>query len=402
MSGDSKTINSLPMPDCNIRAIVDWLIDGARSAPLPQQVLAQLSERLVACGIPLWRVAVFVRTLHPQVMGRRFIWRPGTEVEISEAPFELLESADFLENPIAQVYATGRALRRKLGDADCAVDFPVLSELRAGGVTDYLALPLVFTDGAIHAVTCTTRQAGGFTDAQIAGIEAIIAPLARVAEIRALRRMGSTLLDTYVGHDAGERILAGRIRRGDIEEIHAAIWLSDMRGFTALADSLPAPVLIDLLNLYFDSQVPVILEHGAEVLKFMGDGLLAIFTIAGNEIEVCERALAAARRAQENIAALSGSVMPGLRFGLALHIGDVLYGNIGSGNRLDFTCIGPAVNCAARIEKLTGQLGRAILASGEFARHCAGEFTPLGEFRLAGFSVPQLVFGLADEEAVRP
>ena len=379
-----------------IKEIADWLIDGARSAPQPAQVLAQLSERLVACGIPLWRVAVFVRTLHPQVMGRRFIWRPGTEVEVSEAPFELLESADFLENPIAQVYATGRALRRKLTDLDCAVDFPVLSELRAEGITDYLASPLVFTDGAIHAVTCTTRQAGGFADAQIAGIEAIITPLARVAEIRALRRMGSTLLDTYVGHDAGERILAGHIRRGDIEEIHAAIWLSDMRGFTALADSLPPPVLIDLLNRYFDCQVPVILDHGAEVLKFMGDGLLAIFNIAGNETEVCERALAAARRAQANIAALSDSAMPGLRFGLALHIGDVLYGNIGSGNRLDFTCIGPAVNCAARIEKLTSQLGRAVLASGEFARHCAGEFTPLGEFRLAGFSTPQLVFGLED------
>ena len=379
-----------------IKEIADWLIDGARSAPQPAQVLAQLSERLVACGIPLWRVAVFVRTLHPQVMGRRFIWRPGTEVEVSEAPFELLESADFLENPIAQVYETGRALRRKLTDPDCAVDFPVLSELRAEGITDYLASPLVFTDGAIHAVTCTTRQAGGFTDAQIAGIEAIITPLARVAEIRALRRMGSTLLDTYVGHDAGERILAGHIRRGDIEEIHAAIWLSDMRGFTALADSLPPPVLIDLLNRYFDCQVPVILDHGAEVLKFMGDGLLAIFNIAGNETEVCERALAAARRAQANIAALSDSAMPGLRFGLALHIGDVLYGNIGSGNRLDFTCIGPAVNCAARIEKLTSQLGRAVLASGEFARHCAGEFTPLGEFRLAGFSTPQLVFGLED------
>jgi adenylate cyclase len=389
------------MSTYEIKEIADWLIGGARSAPLPQQVLAQLSERLVACGIPLWRVAVFVRTLHPQVMGRRFIWRPGAEVEVSEAPFELLESADFLDNPIAQVYATGRALRRKLADPDCAVDFPVLSELRAEGISDYIALPLVFTDGAIHAVTCTTRQPGGFTDAQIAGIGAIIAPLARVAEIRALRRMGSILLDTYVGHDAGERILAGRIRRGDIEEIHAAIWLSDMRGFTALADSLPPPVLIDLLNRYFDCQVPVILEHGAEVLKFMGDGLLAIFSIAGNETDVCKRALAAARRAQENIAALSGSAMPGLRFGLALHIGDVLYGNIGSGTRLDFTCIGPAVNCAARIEKLTSQLGRAILASGEFARHCAGEFTNLGEFSLAGFSAPQLVFGLADE-AVRP
>jgi len=219
-------------------------------------------------------------------------------------------------------------------------------------------------------------------------------PLARVAEIRALRRMASTLLDTYIGHDAGERVLAGRIRRGDIEEIHAAIWLSDMRGFTALADRLPPRVMIDLLNRYFDCQVPVILEHGAEVLKFMGDGLLAIFSIAGNEAEVCNRALAAAREAQQNIAALANSDMPGLRFGLALHIGDVLYGNIGSGNRLDFTCIGPAVNCAARIEKLTSQLGREILASSEFACHCPGEFAPLGEFNLAGVSTPQMVFGL--------
>jgi adenylate cyclase len=272
MSRDVATINSIPMPSREIRAVVDWLIDGARSAPQPQQVLAELSERLAACGIPLWRVAVFVRTLHPNVMGRRFIWRPGAEIEVSEAPFELLETAEFRDNPIARVYETGRAIRRKLTDPDYVVDFPVLADLRAQGVTDYLASPLLFTDGAVHVVTCTTREPGGFTDTQIAGIEAIITPLARVAEIRALRRTASTLLDTYVGHDAGERILAGRIRVGDIEEIHAAIWLSDMRGFTALADGLPPRVLIDLLNRYFDCQVPAILDHGAEVLKFMGDG----------------------------------------------------------------------------------------------------------------------------------
>jgi len=397
MSRDAETINSVPMPTRQIRAVVDWLIDGARSAPQPQQVLAELCDRLVACSIPLWRVAVFVRTLHPNVMGRRFVWRPGAEVETSEAPFELLETAEFRDNPIARVYETSRAIRRKLTDPGYVVDFPVLAELRAQGVTDYLASPLFFTDGAIHVVTCTTQQPGGFTEAQIAGIDAIITPLARVAEIRALRRTASIVLDTYVGHDAGERILAGRIRRGDIEEIHAAIWLSDMRGFTGLADSMPPPVLIDLLNRYFDCQVPVILDHGAEVLKFMGDGLLAIFTIEDNEVEVCRRTLAAARQARANIAALSGSPALGLRFGLALHIGDVLYGNIGSGNRLDFTCIGPAVNFAARIEKLTGQLGRAILASGEFSRHCPSEFTALGEFSLAGFSAPQLVFGLEDE-----
>src|ERR1700719_1914352 len=389
------------MPNVEIRAVAEWLIDGARSAPLPQQILAQLCDRLVACGIPLWRVAVFVRTLHPNVMGRRFTWRPDTEVELTEAPFELLETEYCRDSPIARVYQTGVAIRRKLADPDCPEDFPVLADLRAEAVTDYLASPLVFTDGAVHAVTCTTRQPGGFTDEEIAGIEAVITPLARVAEIRSLRRMASTLLDTYVGHDAGERILAGHIRRGAIEEIHAAIWLSDMRGFTALADSLPPPVLIDLLNRYFDCQVPVILDHGAEVLKFMGDGLLAIFAVAGDETEVCERALAAARRAQANVAALSDSAIPGLRFGLALHIGDVLYGNIGSGNRLDFTCIGPAVNFAARIEKLAGELGRGVLASGEFAKHCRGEFTALGEFTLPGFSAAQLVFGLEDEVPVR-
>ena len=393
----SKAINLNAMTLPGIKSAVDWLIDGARSAPQPQQVLAQLSERLIACGIPLWRVAVYVRTLHPQVMGRRFLWRPGAEVETSDAPFELLETELFRDSPIARVYRTGEVIRRKIVDPDCPNDFPVLVDLRAEEVTDYLASPLVFSNGDIHAVTCTTRQPGGFTDAQIAALEAVMTPLARVAEIRGLRRMASNLLDTYVGHDAGERILAGHIRRGDIEEIHAAIWLSDMRGFTALADRQPPRVLIDLLNRYFDCQVPVILDHGAEVLKFMGDGLLAIFAIAGDETEVCKRALAAARQAQANVADLAKSAMQGLRFGLALHIGDVLYGNIGSGNRLDFTCIGPAVNFAARIEKLTSQVGREILASGEFARHCRGQFTALGEFSLPGFSAAQQVFGLENE-----
>jgi len=329
-------------------------------------------------------------------MGRRLVWRPAAEVEVREAPFELLEASDYLDSTIARVYLTADPIRRRLAVPHPVLDFPILSELRAEGVTDYFAAPLVFTDDTIHVATWTTREPKGFTDEQIAGIEAIMTPLARVAEVRALRRTASTLLDTYVGHDAGERILAGHIRRGDIEEIHAAIWLSDMRGFTALADTMPPRVMIDLLNRYFDCQVPVILDHGAEVLKFMGDGLLAIFAIGDNEPEACKRALAAARQAQANIAALASSAMPGLRFGLALHIGNVLYGNIGSGNRLDFTCIGPAVNCAARIEKLTGQLGRVILASDEFARHCPGEFTALGEFSLAGFSAPQLIYDLGD------
>jgi adenylate cyclase len=209
------------------------------------------------------------------------------------------------------------------------------------------------------------------------------------------------LLDTYIGHHAGGRILAGHIRRGDIEEIDAAIWISDMREFTALSDRMAPRALIDLLNRYFDCQVPAIADEGGEVLKFIGDGLLAIFPIGdADPEEVCSRALAAARRARAAVADLSRPTnaedFMRLRFGLALHLGRVSYGNIGGGNRLDFTCIGPAVNCAARIEKLTSQLGRAVLASGAFAHYCPAQFTTLGEFSLAGFSAPQMIFGLAD------
>jgi len=198
----------------DIRSIADWLVDGARSTMQAHQVLAELCDRLVGCGIPLWRAAVFVRTLDPHIMGRRFVWRPGAGVEVRDAPFDLLETAEFRGSPVAQVYAGGMPIRRRLADADCPIDFPMLRELRDEGVSDYLASPLLFTDGEIHLATWTTRRPGGFTDAQIEGIESILAPLSRVAEIRALRRTAGNLLDTYVGNHAGERILAGQIRRG--------------------------------------------------------------------------------------------------------------------------------------------------------------------------------------------
>ena len=203
-----------------------------------------------------------------------------------------------------------------------------------------------------------------------------------------------------MGRHAGERILAGKIRRGDTEAIRAAIWLSDMRGFTAVADRVSPQTLISLLNRYFDCQVPAIMERGGEVLKFMGDGLLAIFPLrpARDVGLVCGDALDAARA---RIAALAAETVAegttDLRFGLALHMGEVLYGNIGGGNRLDFTCIGPAVNLAARLEKLAGTLGRAVTVSSEFAAHCDAPLVRLGEFTLAGFPNAETVYGLADD-----
>jgi adenylate cyclase len=388
-------------PSLSLHPVVQWLVHGARNAALSQEVLTELCQRLTAAGLPLWRVTVFVRTLHPQIVGRRFTWHPETGTEISDGSFELLERRSFLESPMMHVSNTGESFRRRIADPDCVMDYPVLHDLRAEGVTDYFVAPLHFSSGEVHFSSWATRQSGGFTDAEIEAIEALIAPLARVAEIRAWYRVAGNLLTTYIGKNAGERVLAGHIRRGDTEAIHAAIWLSDMRGFTALADMLPPQDLVDLLNRYFDCQVPAIHEHGGEVLKYMGDGLLAIFPISAERdfSTICAAALAAGKAARDNIAALDAADDgPALRFGLALHVGDVLFGNIGSGNRLDFTCIGPAVNLAARLEKLAGRLGRTILASEDFVDHCGDDdLQPLGRFAVAGFAAEQMVFGLADE-----
>jgi adenylate cyclase len=386
-----------------MKPVVDWLADGARSAPLAQEILTALCERLIGCGLPLDRVVVFVRTLHPQILGRRFVWQPDTGTAVTEATFELLDREVFRNSPMFRVDSSVTTLRRRLAEAECSMDYPILHDLRAEKFTDYMVSPLRFTNGEIHFASWATRQQGGFTDAEIAALDSIVDPLARVAEIRALHRVASILLSTYVGQNAGERVLAGGIRRGFTDEIHAAIWLSDMRGFTKLADRLPPQVLVDLLNRYFDCQVPPILDHGGEVLKFMGDGLLAIFPIGdgADSAKVCAAALAAAHQARANVAELhvAPDEADSVRFGLALHVGDVLYGNIGSGNRLDFTCIGPAVNLAARLEKLAGRLGRTILASQEFARYCGHGLEPIGRFAVAGFAEEQTAFGLYDESA---
>src|SRR6266700_3540314 len=393
------------MPTMNapeLQKTMDWLIQGARSARTPMALLAETCERLVAAGLPLWRVGAFVKTLHPDAFGRSFIWRPGAEVVVSTANLDLPESPEFTRNPLAIVYNSGHEARYRLDDPESR-RFPLLDDLRAEGVTDYIVLPLIFTDGSVHAASWTTRHPDGFTDAQLDALRTLMAPFARLGEIFALRRTAATLLDTYVGNRAGERILAGETRRGHAETMQAAIWLSDLRGFTALSDRLAPEIVVDILNRYFDCQVPVLRKHGGEILKFMGDGLLAVFPIArdgGNLAEVCGRVLDAAREARSGVGTMEyphSESVERFRFGVALHIGGILFGNIGGSNRLDFTCIGPAVNLAARLEKIAGRLGRTVVASAAFAGASGGGWIELGEFPIAGFSAPQRVYGLLDE-----
>jgi adenylate cyclase len=388
-----------------LQKIIDWLIDGARSSSSPTKMMADTCERLVQAGLPLWRVGVFVRTLHPDIFGRNFIWRQGAEVVMGTAGFDVLDNPEFVNNPLAIVFGEGREVRCRLDDP-ASKRFPFLDDMRAEGVTDYIALPLAFIDGSGHASSWTTKRSGGFSDSELTTLRRLVTPLSRIIEIINLRRTASNLLDTYVGNRAGERILGGQIRRGHTDTVHAAIWLSDLRGFTALSDRLPAETVVDILNRYFDCQVSAIKTHGGEVLKFMGDGLLAVFPIAeqdGDVREVCAHVLEAARESRASVEAMHypiGETLEHFRFGVALHVGRILYGNIGGGNRLDFTCIGPAVNLAARLEKIASRLNRTIVASGGFAGICAGGWTDLGEFPIAGFANAERVYGLADESSV--
>jgi adenylate cyclase len=323
---------------------------------------------------------------------------------VGSANYEMLDSEEFRSSPLAIVFGEGREVRSLIDGPD-AQHFPLFDDLRAEGITDYIALPLLNVDGSVHASSWTTKQPGGFTDVQIKALRGLIPPLSRLIEVTRLRFMSSILLDTYVGNRAGERILGGQIRRGHAETMQAAIWLSDLRGFTALSDRLPAETVIEILNQYFDCQVAAIATHGGEVLKFMGDGLLAVFPFdeyVGDVGKACAKVLEAACEARANVEAMQfpiGETVERFRFGVALHVGRILYGNIGGGNRLDFTCIGPAVNLAARLEKMTSRLHRTVVASAAFAEACPGGWDDLGEFPIAGFSKAERVYGLTDETA---
>ena len=390
------------MNEAEIRAAADWLVDGARGTGRPEAVLDALCRRLVGAGLDLWRVAVFVRTLHPNVMARRFVWRPdAAAIDVAEAPYELAADPNYQASPMTTVYEHGQAIRRRLVDPGCPMDYSVLAEFREQGITDYLIVPLVFTDGAIHAVSWTTRAPDGFSDAQIAALEAIAKPLARIAEIWALRRTATTLLETYVGRRSGARILAGHVRRGDVETIEAAFWYSDLRGFTALNETLAPAALIALLNSYFGAVAEAVAARGGEVLQFIGDAALVIFPVGeGGRHGACRDALEAARAALGAIDTINQerarTGQPAIRFGIGLHVGAVSWGNVGGVDRLGLNVVGPAVNRTARLEGLTKEVDRPLLLSEDFARALGAPCRALGQFVLRGVAEPQTVYAIDD------
>jgi adenylate cyclase len=388
--------------------LIQWLWDEGWTVSSLPALSRGLGRAMNATGIPVFRLRTTLRTMHPQLAGLSHTWRRDTDtVEEDWPPLSVLREDTFLKSPYALIFEGAGGVRRRLDIPGETLDFPILEELRALGVTDYVALPLIFSGGRISAITVACDRRGGFTTAELRMIAEMLPVLARLMEVHALRRTAETVLETYLGRLTGERVLNGLIHRGEGEDIHAVIWLCDLRGSTALADRLPRRAFLDLLNEYLECMASAVMAHDGEVLKFIGDAMLAIFPIGGisehpercpEHIRACTTAVAAAREALRRMRDLNerraSRGEQELGFGIALHLGDVMYGNVGAPSRLDFTVIGPAVNEAARLEAMCKTLAQPLVISAEFARVLPEPLVPLGVHALDGVRRPHELFTL--------
>jgi len=389
-----------PVTDTHVHGnpLVDWLLRDAWEASSIDELLARLARQLAAGGVPLLRATLLVRTLHPQVMGALHVWtRDDDRVVRSELSHRVREAENFLASPFAHIFDGHGGVRRRLTGPEATLDFPIVRELAEAGATDYVALPLTFSDGQRHALTLATDAPAGFEVASLGHIHELLPLLSRLMEVHLLRHTARTLLDTYLGRGTGSRVLEGLIRRGDGEVIPAVIWWADLRGSTTLAEQLPRQRYLQLLNRFFECTAGVVIEHGGEVLKFIGDAVMAIFPLREHP-DAAQRALAAADEALTHLAKINAARTdpdePELQIALALHQGEVNYGNVGVAGRLDFTATGPAVNEVARLEGLSKTLRCTVVASAEFAALAPGRLQSLGRHELRGVASPKEVFGL--------
>jgi adenylate cyclase len=407
------------MNEASFTALSAWLTQAGLAGTSESDIVSGFCDRCVAAGLPLGRVQVFIDTLHPVHEGRLFRWgqrpdeaplleygrtSPDALVASGSDPRDVESAERWRNSPFYKMLQSGDSLLRRRLNAVTKDEFSFLPDWLAAGMTDYVAIITRFAaEGTIGEMDCVysswaTRAPDGFNDGQIAALERIAPYLALAIKSVSLARMTATLMETYLGRDAGQRVLGGRIVRGIAEKIDAVVWFSDLRGFTRITDTAPEQV-IPLLNDYSDAIVSAIHEHGGDVLKLIGDGTLAIFT-AEDRMHACSAALSAAIAARSGVAALkkrrTAEDKPVTDMYLGLHVGEVFYGNVGSRERLDFTVIGPAVNEASRIAAMCRSLDQPVLISAAFAHvgDIKRRLVSVGRYALRGVSHPQELFTL--------
>ena len=408
----------------DLDGLARWLVmRGLQGLPIEEQVDG-FCRRLVETGFPARRFNMSIGTLHPRHGAHSYIWSPDG---IATAVFPRRRSDDeseaYLRSPIYHLRRTGEVRLRCRLDAGIPDPFPVLAELRAAGMTDYAAR-LVRFEGVDSATlrrgavaqgaeqpelmqgiffSCATDVAGGFDEGHLLQVGEVLSYLALAVKSRSTLDVARTLLETYLGADAGGHVLTGEIDRHSVQRIQAVIWFCDLRGFSSVASRVPQEELVEILDAYLEAMARPVLDHRGQILKFLGDGFLATFPLAQRRREsVCVDALAAAAQLLEDFPRFNAERRAAgkktLEFGVALHLGEVLYGNIGASERLDFTVVGSAVNEASRIEGMCRPLQRKVLVSEAFheaAVSCGARLVSVGVHALRGIREPQELFTIA-------
>jgi adenylate cyclase len=383
--------------------LLGWLEGPGRRLIETEAFVEALGEQLVEIGLPIDRITTGIPMLHPQIASSSVVWEPARLAHERQWQMTSLTRSMYERSPLYVVYRGDGPVRVRVTPEPQPEEYGIIPDLRQEGFSDYIALPAPFSDGTIKAMTFATRQEDGFKDAEVAALQVLMPHFAYLLEIQTLRRTARVLLDTYVGRISGQRVLQGHIKRGQGEDVRAIIWFSDLRGFTELSDALSNEALIALLNDYFGALTRAVEEQQGETLKFIGDAMLAIYPIAtaSSGRKAAQRALASARAAQARIVEINlarrAADQAIIHWGLALHVGEVHYGNIGGETRLDFTVIGPAVNLAARLQSLSARLGEGCVISDDFAAllRDKSELRDLGAHELKGITDRRQVFGLA-------
>ena len=377
-----------------------WLLKDAWKAATGADLAEQFLLFLRATGYPVARSTIIMPTLHPQIFATVLVWRADTPgVRVVHEPHDILLTPRFADSPFAPIIRGAGGVRRRIEDPQAKLDYPVVRDLHKEGATDYVAMPFRFSDGEINVMSMTSFTKGGFSAAQLGQIYEVMPMLARLFEVHAQRRIATALLETYLGHNTGKRVLDGLVKLGDGEHIDAVIWFCDLRDSTPNSERMGREAYLQHLNRFLYCMAGSVIDSGGEVLRYIGDAALAIFPTAGGTPQACQRAVAAAKLAVERVQKTNAAhpEAPPLKFGIGLHLGSVTYGNIGIPQRLEFTVIGPAANEAARVESMTKDLDKAVLASGVFAAAYPGKLASVGRHRLKGVTVEHELFTLPDE-----
>jgi adenylate cyclase len=371
--------------------IAAWLIGPARRELPPEAIVGGLAERLIAAGIPMLRVRIGQRVSNPMISAWGVIWSRSEGVQLYTVPRAMLDTGSYRGSPFEAINNTRRAVRQSLERLPPTAHSVYFEQAAAGG-TDYLALPIEYGDGSVQGAGFTTDRPGGYNNKDVALLEALAPAISAAMEPAAMRHSMASLLEVYLGVGPAGRVAGGAFRRGATTEIEAAVLVTDIRGYTPLSERLAPDTLLEATGKHFEVVVDAVRAYGGDVLKFIGDGVLSIFPAEqGGRAEACERAVRSIGLAFEK----AGTAHSDLPFVAALHIGPVVYGNIGSVDRLDFTVVGPTVNFVSRLEGIAKTLDRRAVCSLEVARSVPAEAThSLGKHALKGIAEPQEVFEL--------